>query len=110
MCLREQTTEALWLDESCKHSAITELLKWDFDNTKAWSSDFLTRLEYVLEDNPIKHCMASTGTSGFSSTPNYCPRSLTVSSGEIFVLSLNQGAKQEQLPLRENNTFAPMTP
>lgn len=54
--------------------------------------------------------MASTGTSGFSSIPNYCPRSLTVSSGEIFVLSLNQGAKQEQLPLWENNTFAPMTP
>lgn len=54
--------------------------------------------------------MASIRTSGFSSTPSYCLHSLIVSSGHIFVLSLNQGAKRRAVATLGKIYFCPNNP
>ena len=107
MCLREQLLWHCDLDECCRHRTTNEILVTR--RLRAVTSSHI--LEYVLEDNPTKRYMASIGTSGFSSTPSYCPHSWTVSSGQnFFVLSLNQGAKQRAVATREKQYFCPNDP
>lgn len=81
---------------------------------KARSRDFHTHLEYALESNPIKHCMASTGTSGGSFTRSLCLKIFSLLDSifcEDFCSFSRPRATGSTLPtLSKNNTFAHSDP